>query len=182
MFDPHCADRRRVLASIGGLVAAAFAPPVLAVPGTRDTAPADRFEPLDSLAPPPPALRRALETLRGRAVLVNFWATWCEPCRSEMPALVSLAESEPGLALITVAVADRIEDVRRFLADHLVDPTVVHDPEQVISRTWDVRYLPTTLLLDTEHRPLLRVRGELEWHHHSVRARLLAATSRTAQS
>lgn len=176
MFDPPCADRRRVLAAIGGLVAAAVAPPA------RAAAPVDRFEPLAALAPPPPALRRALDALRGRAVLVNFWATWCEPCRSEMPALVSLAESEPGLALVTVAVADRSDDVRRFLADHLVEPTVVHDPEQLIARAWDVRYLPTTLLLDAAHRPLLRVRGELEWHHHSVRARLLAATSRTTQS
>lgn len=183
MFDPHRAERRRVLACIGGLAAAALAPAALAVPGSpKGIAPAERFEALKTLAPPPAPLRRALEPLRGQAVLVNFWATWCEPCRTEMPALVSLAEAEPGLALVTVAVADRADDVRRFLDDHLVEPIAVQDPEQVIARAWDVRYLPTTLLLDAEHRPLLRVRGELDWHHASVRERILAATSQTTRS
>ena len=180
MFDPHCAGRRRMLASIGGLVAAAFAPPALSWPGnSRTTPPGDRLESLAQLPPAPPALRRALERLRGKAVLVNFWATWCEPCRTEMPALVSLAESEPGLALVTVAVADRADEVRRFFDDHLVDPLLVNDPEQVVSRAWDVRYLPTTVLLDTAHQPLLRVRGELDWHHDSVRTRIRSAATAT---
>ena len=178
MFDPHCAGRRRVLASIGGLVAAAFAPPALSLPGnSRTRRPGDQLETLVQLPPAPPALRRALEPLRGKAVLVNFWATWCEPCRTEMPALVSLAESEPGLALVTVAVADRANEVRRFFDDHLVDPLLVNDPEQVISRAWDVRYLPTTLLLDATLQPLLRVQGELDWHHDSVRARIRSAAA-----
>lgn len=173
MFDPHCAGRRRVLASIGGLVAAAFAPPALSVPGSsRTPLPGDRLESVSPLPPAPAALRRALEPLRGKAVLVNFWATWCEPCRTEMPALVSLAESEPGLALVTVAVADRADAVHRFFEDNLVAPALVNDPEQVIARAWDVRYLPTTLLLDAAHQPQLRVRGEIDWHHDSVRARI----------
>lgn len=152
------------------------------MPGNSRTGPpGDRLEPAGVLAAPPPALRRALEPLRGKAVLVNFWATWCEPCRTEMPALVSLAESEPGLALVTVAVADRIDDVRRFLEDHLVETTVVPDPEQVISRAWDVRYLPTTLLLDAAHQPRLRVRGELDWHDDGVRARIRTAAGRAAK-
>lgn len=178
MFDPHCAGRRRMLASIGGLVAAAFAPPALSVPGTsRTPLPGDKLELVSQLPPAPAALRRVLEQLRGKSVLVNFWATWCEPCRTEMPALVSLTESEPGLALVTVAVADRADEVRRFFEDHLVDPPFVNDPEQVISRAWDVRYLPTTLLLDAAHQPQLRVRGDLDWHHDSVRARIRSVTA-----
>jgi len=184
MSDRRRAVRRRVLASMGGLVAAAFAPPALSVPGLARTAsPGERFEPIKLAAPPPAALRRALDPLRGQAVLVNFWATWCEPCRIEMPALVSLDEAEPGIALVTVAVADRADAVRRFFDEHLLEPTVVADPEQVIARAWDVSYLPTTLLLDTAHQPQLRVRGELDWHHDSVRARIRAfAAKRPAQA
>lgn len=159
-------------------MACAFAPPVLSMPGRpRDPLPGDRLESVSLLAPPAPALRRALEPMRGKPVLVNFWATWCEPCRVEMPALVSLSEAE-GVPLVTVAVADRADEVRRFFDDHLVSPPLVADPEQVVSRAWDVRYLPTTLLLDASHRPQLRVRGELDWHHASVRQRLRAATGR----
>lgn len=173
MSDLRRAVRRRVLASLAGLVSTAIAPPALSLPGgSRTPLPGERLEAVDALALAPPALRRALEAVRGQAVLVNFWATWCEPCRIEMPALVSLAESEPGVALVTVAVADRIDDVRRFFDEHLVEPAVIPDPEQVISRAWDVRYLPTTLLLDAHHQPRLRVRGELDWHHDSVRERV----------
>jgi thiol-disulfide isomerase/thioredoxin len=173
MSDMRRAVRRRVLASIGGLAATALVSPAVCAT-TRAGSPDDRFEVIDLAAPPPPALRRALDPLRGRAVLVNFWATWCEPCRTEMPALVSLDEAEPAIALVTVAVADRMDEVRRFFADHLVDPVVVADPEQVISRAWNVSYLPTTLLLDAAHQPRLRVRGEIDWHTDAVRARIRA--------
>ncbi|WP_332671707.1 TlpA family protein disulfide reductase [Aromatoleum sp.] len=177
MSDLSRASRRRALAALGGLAALAAAPP--AFPATSrvaadaaDAGLAGRFEAIDLQSPAPAALRAALEPLRARPVLVNFWASWCEPCRAEMPALVMLDETEPGLALVTVAVADRLDDVRRFFDDHRLAPAVVLDPEQVIARAWDVRYLPTTLLLDRAHRPRHRVRGELDWRDAAVRRHL----------
>jgi len=171
MSDIGRASRRRALASLGGLAALAAAPRN-AIASTATISPA-RFEPVD-LPAAPPALRDALVPLRGRAVLVNFWASWCEPCRIEMPALVNLDDAEPDLALVTVAVADRMADVRRFFDDHLLEPVVVADPDQLIARAWEVRYLPTTLLLDRSHRPRYRVRGELDWNLAAVRRHVLA--------
>jgi thiol-disulfide isomerase/thioredoxin len=170
MSDLSRTSRRRALAALGGLTALAAAPPAFAaVPRVAaDARPADRFEAIDLQNPVPTALRAALEPLRDRPVLVNFWASWCEPCRAEMPALVAVDETEPGLALVTVAVADRLDDVRRFFDGHRLAPAVVLDPEQAIARTWDVRYLPTTLLLDRSHRPRHRVRGELDWRDPAV--------------
>ena len=177
MSDLSRASRRRVLASLGGLAALAAAPPALAVPLRAAAAAAERFEAINLRNPPPAALRVALESVQGQAVLVNFWATWCAPCRVEMPALVNLVDAEPGLALVTVAVADRLADVRRFFDDHLLDPVVVADPEQVAARAWGVRYLPTTLLLDASHRPRYRVRGELDWNDPAVRSRVKTLAS-----
>jgi len=137
---------------------------------------ANGLEAIDQLPPFPPALRTALDGVRGKAVMVNFWASWCGPCRDEMPALVELDEAEPGMVLITVAVADRAADTRRFLDDHLLDTLVViADHDQAISRQWGVRTIPTTYVLDTSHQPRLRVRGEADWRDAAVRSRVLKA-------
>lgn len=133
------------------------------------------LEPVDSLPAAPPALRAELDKLQGKAVLINFWASWCEPCRDEMPALVELDEQEPGIALVTVAVADRAADTRRFLDDYLLDNvTVVADPDQLIARAWNARVLPTTYVLDAAHRPRYRLRGEADWRAPELKARLRA--------
>ena len=130
----------------------------------------------------PPALQQALDAVRGRAVIVNFWASWCEPCRKEMPALVELDESEPGLALITVAVADRAADTRRFLADYLMDHTVVvADPDQGIARAWNARMIPTTYVLDAGHQARYRVIGEADWRDPAIQARVRALAGKESK-
>lgn len=134
------------------------------------------LEAIDRLPPFPPALSKALDDVRGKAVLINFWASWCAPCRDEMPALVELDETEPELVLLTVAVADRAEDSRRFLDDYLIfNIPLIADPEQAIARQWGVRTLPTTYVLDTAHQPRLWVRGEADWRDVAVRARVRKA-------
>jgi len=136
---------------------------------------AAQIEVLDQLPSPPPALAAALEAARGKAVVVNFWASWCEPCRDEMPGLVEFDEAEPGIALITVAVADRAADSRRFLDDYLLEQVVlIADPDQSIARNWGVKMIPTSVVLDAAHKPRLRIRGEADWHDAALRERVRA--------
>lgn len=169
LHDPG-AFRRRLLAAC-----------VLALASTGALAAAGP-EPTGALPPPPPALQKALDAVRGKAVIVNFWASWCAPCRAEMPALVALDEAEPGLALITVAVADRAADSRRFLEDErLQDVVVVADPDQQIARAWQARLIPTTHLLDAGHRPRLRVVGEADWDDPALQAAARALIEPQAQ-
>ncbi len=118
----------------------------------------------------PAGLDGALAAHKGKPVLVNFWATWCPPCREEMPALGRLAQrwQAKGLVVHTVAVADKAKDVEDFLWEISTELTVQHDRDQSISRAWGARMLPTTVVLDRRHRVVLRGTGAIDWDAPAV--------------
>ncbi|HNQ57916.1 MAG TPA: TlpA disulfide reductase family protein [Candidatus Desulfobacillus denitrificans] len=128
----------------------------------------------EAAAAPGPALAADLRKHRGQAVVVNFWATWCEPCRQEMPSLQRLARrmEGKGLAVLTVAVNDRETLVKDFLWEASVDLPVLHDREQGESRALGVRVLPTTLVFDRSHRLRLRAVGAVEWDAPEIESQL----------
>jgi thiol-disulfide isomerase/thioredoxin len=111
---------------------------------------------------------------KGRPVVINFWATWCEPCREELPLLQRLADRwhDQGLAVLTVAVADNLKRVEDVLWEASVNLPVIDDREQVISRSWGARALPTTLILDRKHRIRYRGQGAIDWSSAAVDQRL----------
>ncbi len=90
-----------------------------------------------------------LSSLKGKAVLLNFWATWCTPCRVEMPVLNELAKSNPSdVVLIAVNYQQSPEMIRRYLAKNEIDFSVALDSEGVISKMYKVTALPTTIFID----------------------------------
>jgi len=138
------------------------------------------LRPVKSQALPPsadPRLDQVLALHKGQPVLVNFWATWCEPCREEMPVLARLAArwQARGVVVHTVAVADNTAKVDEFLWETLPDQKglpVLHDRDQAISRAWDVRVLPTTVILDRRHRIVLRGTGAIDWDAPAIEKQL----------
>jgi len=107
----------------------------------------------------------ALEQLRGSLVLLNFWATWCEPCVTEMADFQSYIEQSKqterdiDLTIIAVNVGEKPETVRRFLAEHAPDVSVVLDPNRsIVSQYW-LYGMPATFLIDEDGIILLRIMG-----------------------
>lgn len=106
-----------------------------------------------------------LAELRGRPVLVNFWASWCEPCRAEMPTLQALAElyGPEQLAVVALNFKEAPATVARFVQRTGLRLPVLLDREGAVARACAVKVFPTTLLIGADGRPRQRVRGELDW-------------------
>lgn len=117
----------------------------------------------------------SLNELRGRVVLLNVWATWCAPCRWEMPAMQRLHEAlhADGLEVVAVSVdapsgeADHAGrpggDVQAMVDDLDLEFTILLDPEGEVQRQFGVHGLPTTFLIDRGGRVARKVMGAAHW-------------------
>ena len=121
-----------------------------------------------------PQLARLIETYAGRPLIINFWASWCEPCREEMPALARAGArlAAYGVVVLTVAVADRETDATKFMRDAKLALPLLHDRDQRTSRAWGARMLPYTVVLDSRHRVVARAQGVIEWDDEAVARQL----------
>lgn len=106
----------------------------------------------------------ALSDLRGKAVFINFWASWCGPCRLEMPEVQRLAANLPaGTAVVTVNTETSADVVRRFLSEEGYTFPVVLDSETHAQLDYEVLSLPTSLFLSPEGVVTARVSGPLTY-------------------
>jgi thiol-disulfide isomerase/thioredoxin len=108
-----------------------------------------------------------LADYRGRYVLLNFWATWCAPCRKEMPQLSEL-QTEFGaedFEVLTLATGrNSPTGIRKFFEEIGVDNLPRHqDPKQALASEMGIFGLPITVLIDREGREVARLRGDADW-------------------
>ena len=117
-----------------------------------------------------------LVSLHGKPVLVNFWATWCPPCREEMPSLTKLAQQfDPGtFEVVAVSVDEGWEPINQFLAQPKTPFRVALDEGAKISRTYGTTKFPESYLLDKDGKLRLKFVGPRNWMDPNV-ATLLEA-------
>ena len=106
-----------------------------------------------------------LEAYRGKVVLVNFWATWCEPCRAEMPSIEKLRASLGGrpFEVLAVNLAESESRVRRFMENTSMGFPVLLDQDAAVAKAWNARILPASYLVGPDGRIRYYVHGELDW-------------------
>ncbi|MEZ4637480.1 MAG: TlpA disulfide reductase family protein [Caldilineaceae bacterium] len=96
-----------------------------------------------------------------RPAVINFWATWCGPCRAEMPELVKLHHEHPEIAVLAVNVQEDVETVTPFADAFEMTMAVPMDTDGDVQRAYAVRGLPTTLFVDADGVIVGRVDGIL---------------------
>jgi thiol-disulfide isomerase/thioredoxin len=115
-----------------------------------------------------------LAASNGRVRLVNFWATWCAPCREEMPALAALAAARGGddFAVMPVATGRNTpEAIARFMEEANVSALgTALDPKGKLAAAMQVPGLPVTVILDRDGREIARMMGGADWNGDSARA------------
>jgi peroxiredoxin len=119
------------------------------IPSPREGFPAPEFE-LNGFDGAP----LALSTLRGRVVVLNVWASWCAPCRAEMPALQKVYDAEKARGLVVLGVNSTIQDTeanaRNFANELAVSFPMVLDRDGAVTSRYRVQALPTTFVLDRD--------------------------------
>ncbi|RGP39286.1 TlpA family protein disulfide reductase [Pseudotabrizicola alkalilacus] len=112
----------------------------------------------------------------GKWVVLNFWATWCAPCRHEMPSLDRLQAALPDIAVVPVATGrNAVPGIQKFYAEAgITNLPVVRDPKSELSRSASVMALPVTLILNPEGQEVARLIGDADWDSDSAKAVLSA--------
>ncbi|HQU48884.1 MAG TPA: TlpA disulfide reductase family protein [Casimicrobiaceae bacterium] len=119
----------------------------------------------------------ALENLRGRVVVVDFWASWCGPCKRSFPWMSEMQRryGDRGLSIVAVNVDKRLEDAAKFLATTPGDFTIVYDPSGASPAAWDVKGMPTSYLVDRSGRIVSVESGFRDESKGALEARIQAA-------
>ncbi len=113
-----------------------------------------------------------LSDLRGRVVFLNFWATWCGPCRQEMPAMERLHRTfeRRGLAVLAVNFGESRSDLQEFTRALSLSFPVALDAQTDAAHAMGIRGLPVSILLDRDGRILWKALGSREWDSPVSRA------------
>lgn len=105
-----------------------------------------------------------LSELQGQAVLLNFWATWCEPCRDEMPAIQKVYEKhrDKGLEVVGVNIAESQLTVKGFVRQLDLTFPIVFDKERKVVDQYRIGPIPTSLFIDSDGKVVRMVKGQMD--------------------
>lgn len=126
-----------------------------------------------------------LASLRGKVVVLNFWASWCEPCVKELPALSALPQRpawDGQVVVVGVNYKESLDAIRAFTADHPIPYTVLRDRSGDMFKRWGTRVFPLTVVLDREGRARWRLVGELGPYDMDMRRSIDALVAEPAKN
>jgi peroxiredoxin len=158
-----------------------------------DAAPTDSLTVLPEKPPAPVFELRdmddkihTLADYKGKPLIVNFWATWCPPCRAELPSMnrAWAKVKDEGIAMIAINIGEDEDSIFAFTAQYPIDFTVLLDEESEQLSPWQISGLPTTYVIDPEGRVVFQAMGDREWDNDKLldKVRALKTKSTTPES
>jgi len=132
----------------------------------KDAAPTPDFTLTD-----PDGKKISLKDFRGKTLFLNFWATWCEPCREEMPAMEKLYQEHKNnnFVVLAVNVKDRKQEALAFVKELKLTYPIAFDPNAEVASLYGAWGLPTTYLIGPKGEGLARGWGPAEWYSPAAR-------------
>lgn len=183
--NANAVTRRALLVGAAAAVSSGFPPAVLptglagrrgavAAPMLLQQVPGQPVAPAFSLRDIDGATR-TLGEFKNRVVVANFWATWCPPCRAEIPSMQRAWQKlEPlGVQMLALHVGGDADQIWAFLAEFNVTFPVLIDSAGSVSRAWETIGLPTTYVVDGAGRKALRAIGERAWDDDAIIAQIM---------
>ncbi len=129
-------------------------------------------------------VERSLDDYRGQPMLLNVWATWCDPCREEMPSMEALYQRfrDRGFRIVAVSIddPDHVGLIREFVAEHKLTFDILHDPGSAIMQQYPVRGVPQSFLISADGR-IVATRFVADWDSPPYVALVDSLLSRTQQ-
>ena len=115
-----------------------------------------------------------LSDLKGKFALLNFWATWCGPCRAEMPSMEELYQKleHRGFEMLAVNIMENADIVTEFIRENKIGFTVALDRNGMISRQYGIQAIPTTYIIDKRGLIISKVTGAIDWNTDGIIAAL----------
>jgi peroxiredoxin len=106
-----------------------------------------------------------LSDFRGKVVIVNFWASWCAPCREELPSMnrARTVLKQKDVAMLAINLGEDREAVNAFIDDFPIDFTVLLDHDGSVGQGWQVTGMPTTFVVNSRGEIVYRIVGKREW-------------------
>jgi len=113
---------------------------------------------------------QSLSDFRGQVVIVNFWATWCPPCRAEMPSMQHAWNKikDDGVVMLAVHVGGNEDKVWSFVGEYALDFPVLIDADSKVADAWPMEGLPTSFVVDPKGRIVYRAIGGREWDDSEI--------------
>lgn len=131
----------------------------------------DRSPTPDFTLPDPAGKKVSLKDFRGKLVFLNFWASWCVPCREEMPAMERLYQEfkDKGFVVVAVNLQDKRKDALAFVKELKLTYPVLFDADNQVGLLYGAWGLPTTYLIGTKGEGLARIWGPAKWYNPGAR-------------
>ena len=149
---------------------------IKAFEGTGIQVVSEGIDPINFTLPLPDGTKITLSQLKGKVVFLNFWATWCGPCRSEMPSMEAVYQrlKNRGFEILAVNLGDSKGKVTEFINEYKLNFPAVLDEKSITGSQYNIRAIPTTFIIDRRGLIIARLVGSINWNTPKIIAAIEA--------